>query len=305
MATDAVPRGPESCAWADACQSRGILPSSYPPDTAKALTAGDGTVVILKAALMMAMLAGGAAHAADRIVVLTRPAPLARFIAAMPRIGHPRDAAERQINLAMDRRDAAGRRAAAACRGKGQGWERTTRVTMRGPGYLSYEVADAFDCGGVHPDNSTDTVVYDLRTGRPVDWTMLLPPALTGTVSLKPGVDGTRTVSLGSAALRQRFLAAQTPQANPDDAKQCAEVLAFAVPTGLRVWLDGPAGALAVQPNMPHGSDSCAQPLLLSAAELRQLGAAPALADALDAARDKLRHRLTPCHDAETVGPLR
>ena len=207
----------------------------------------------------------------------------------MPRIGNPRDAAERRVNAAMDRLDAAGRTAAAACRGKGQSWERETRVTMRGPGYISYEVADAFDCGGVHPDNDGYTVVYDLRTGRPVDWAMLLPPALTGAVSLKPGADGTRTVSLDSPALQQLFLAAQAPQADPGDAAQCSQVLAFAVPTGMRAWLDGPAGALAVLPRMPHGSDACAKPLLLPAAELRRLGAAPALVDALDAARVRSR----------------
>ena len=78
------------------------------------------------AALLVSRLAGGTAHAADRVVILTRPPPLGRHLAALPRIGNPRDAAERRINAALGRLDGAVRKVASACRGRDQGWQRAS-----------------------------------------------------------------------------------------------------------------------------------------------------------------------------------
>ena len=90
-----------------------------------------GMIANRSAALLVSMLAGGTAHAADRVVMLTRPPPLGRHLAALPRIGNSRDAAERRINAALGRLDGTVRKVASACRGRDQGWQRAVRVTMR------------------------------------------------------------------------------------------------------------------------------------------------------------------------------
>ena len=218
------------------------------------------------------------AQAADRVVQVVRPPPLQPGLAALPCIAHPEDGAERRINAALRRLDAAG--LAAVC--AGGDWERQARVTMQGLGFLSVEVSDNFFCGGAHPDDATYTIVYDLRSGRPVDWTKLLPASLTGNVALQQDADGTRTVRLASPDLTRLFWQAQTP---PDpklgEAKQCEELRPYGDPPPMRVWLDAAAGGLKAMPDIPHGTDECFEPLVLGVAELRRLGAASILVSAL------------------------
>ena len=127
----------------------------------------------------------------------------------MPRIIAPVDAAETRINAAVRRLDATVSKAADACKGldgKPGDWERAIDVPMRGPGYLSYVITDNLSCGGAHPDAATMLIVYDLRSGAPVDWTRLLPPSLTGTVAREQGADGTRMVTLVSKRLFALYL---------------------------------------------------------------------------------------------------
>ena len=147
------------------------------------------------------ILLGVVGQAADRAVHLQVPPPVGKNVAAMPRIIAPVDAAETRINAAVRRLDATVSKAADACKGldgKPGDWERAIDVPMRGPGYLSYVITDNLSCGGAHPDAATMLIVYDLRSGAPVDWTRLLPPSLTGTVAREQGADGTRMVTLVS-----------------------------------------------------------------------------------------------------------
>ena len=235
----------------------------------------------LALALALALSLACPAQAADRVVRMAEPAPLRPDFAAIPRIVDPADAAEQRINAAVRRLDAAGLRAVCA----GGDWERQATVTMHGPGFLSLEVSDSFYCGGAHPDDATYTIVYDLRTGHPVDWTKLLPASLTGNVTLQRGADSTQTVYLASAELTRQFWRAQTP---PDpklgNAGQCEGLRPFGDPPPMRIWLDAAAGGLAAMPDIPHGTDSCFEPLVLHAADLRRLGAAPVLIAALEKA---------------------
>jgi hypothetical protein len=146
------------------------------------------------------------AQAADRAVHLQVRQPVLPDVAAMPLIAGPTDDAERRINTALQRLDATVRKAAGACKdsdGK-SGWQRSVDATMRGPGFVSLLITDTVDCGGAHPDSGVMAIVYDLRTGTPVDWTKLLPPGLTGVPSLDSGEDGTKTVRLASARLTAR-----------------------------------------------------------------------------------------------------
>ena len=106
----------------------------------------------------------------------------------MPLIANPSDDAERRINAALKRLDANLRKAIRDCKGHDNGpgdWVRKVEPTMKGPGYLSFVITDTSFCGGPYPSIGTMSIVYDLRTGTPVDWARLLPP-----VADRPGCAG-------------------------------------------------------------------------------------------------------------------
>ena len=229
--------------------------------------------------LAAALLIGVPARAADRVVQMTHPAPLRPDFAAIPEIADPVDAAEQAINAAVRRLDKVG--IAAVCTGKRNSWERSVETTMHGPRFLSFVVHDDIYCGGAHPDEAAYAIVYDLSSGRPVDWTKLLPPSLTGNITLQPAADGTRTVYLASAELMRRFSKAQHPQ----DPVGCEGTTDFDDVPPMQLWLDAAAGGLAAMPDVAHVVQACYEPLVIPVADLRKLGAAPALVDALEAAR--------------------
>ena len=228
-----------------------------------------------------ALLLACPAQAADRVVQMTSPAPLRPDFAAIPKISGPVDAAEQRINAALHRLDKAGLKGVCT----GGEWQRQATITMHGPGFLSVEVSDNFYCGGAHPDDATYEVVYDLRTGYPVDWTKLLPASLTGDVTLQQGAEGTRTVYLASAELTREFWQGQVrPDPAHAGAARCDGLRPFGDPPPMRVWLAAAAGALEAMPDIPHGTDDCFEPLVLYPADLRRLGAAPPLIAALEKA---------------------
>jgi hypothetical protein len=158
---------------------------------------------------------------------------------------------------------------------------------MAGPRYLSLVIADDAFCGGAHPNATTMAIVYDLRTGAPVDWTRLLPAALTGRVALARGMDGTRMVTLDSARLHELYLKGYGATELGTD-PQCLD--AVSAPNGQAsapsmVWLDAARGGLAVQFDLAHVVQSCANPVVIPAATLRAEGADPGLVAAIEAAR--------------------
>jgi hypothetical protein len=81
--------------------------------------------------------------------------------------------------------------------------ERTIEVTQRGPALLSLLVSEAADCGGVHPFNESYPLVYDLRTGTFVDWSLLFAgtDAKFGTTNATIGIPFTTVKSAHLQAL--------------------------------------------------------------------------------------------------------
>lgn len=235
-------------------------------------------------------LAAAPAWAADGRVTLSVPPPVSPGIAAMPLLAHPANAAERRVNGALRQLDGAVRKAWAGCRDPSVHdpyWKRTVDVPMRGPRFLSVVVTEDLDCGAAHPYADTWAVVYDLRTGRPVDWAALLPRALAGTLALGEGFDQTRTVRLRSARLWALYLAGYDHDGGPSEDAECRNALAgegAGGPPAMSAWLDARQGGLVVHFNLPPVVQNCAEPGLIPAATLRQEGADPALTQALGAA---------------------
>ena len=232
------------------------------------------------------------AQAADRMVRLQTPPEVVKGLAAMPSIAEPGDEAERKINAALSRLDASARKAAAECKtdaGKDSSWERSVQVPMRGPRFISYEVVDDTFCGGAHPNTSTMSIVYDLTTGAPVDWTALLPPALTGKPVLASGADGTKMVTLSGQTLYALYLTGYRPPsgAAKKDAEddECREAVAEAGEggnaPGMMAWLDAGEDGLVVQFDLAHAVQACADAVTIPAVALRAAGAQPVLVEAV------------------------
>jgi hypothetical protein len=236
-------------------------------------------------------LIGVAGRAADRHVHLRVPPPVRQNVASMPQIIDPVDDAERRINAALGQLDATVRKAANDCKGadnKPGYWERTIDVPMRGPGYISFVINDSTDCGGAHPNASTMSIVYDLRSGAPVDWTQLLPASLTGTPALQQGADGTRMVTLASQPLFELYLAGYGAAKGAGADPECEQIIKDSGnggPPAMMAWLDANAGGLAVQFDLPHAVQACAVPVVIPVAALRAQGAQPGLLDAIQKAR--------------------
>ncbi|WP_419952017.1 hypothetical protein [Methylobacterium sp.] len=248
------------------------------------------------AGCLLATLVPGSA--ADRAVALEVPPDLAKDLSAMPRIANPVDDAERRINAAVQRLDGAARKAAAECLaqgGKHADYGRHIDVTMRGPRFLSYTMTDSAFCGGARPNTGTSAIVYDLVSGAPIDWTALLPPALTGKVALQTEMDGSRMVSLSSKRLFDLYLKAYRPrtgQAKADaDDDECRDAVSTPDgdgPPAMTVWLDAKAGGLAVQFDLAHVVQACADVEVIPLATLKAEGANAVLTDAIVAARAAL-----------------
>lgn len=246
-------------------------------------------LVLLALALLAACPAASrAARAADRVVSIERPKPVRKDLQAFPRIANPVDPAERRINAALQRLDERVRKSAATCKnddGKPGDWERTVDVPMKGPGFVSYAVSDSTYCGGAHPGFGNTAIVYDLKTGDPVDWTALLPATLTGKVELLAQADGARMVTLSSKRLYALFLTGYDRQRGDDpECKAAVRSADNAEPPAMTVWLDAKLGGLAVQFDLPHAVQACADAVVIPASILRSEGARPALLEALAAA---------------------
>jgi hypothetical protein len=203
----------------------------------------------------------------------------------MPQIADPVDDAERRINAALKRLDGTVLKASAGC--KGGDWQRSIDVPMRGPGFLSLVVTDAFYCKGTaHPDSGTMSIVYDLTSGRPVDWTQLLPGSLTGTVALEVQADATKVVTLASKRLFDLYMAGyragEPASADLDECKDALQSSASDGPPGMMVWLDAKGGGLAVQVGLAHVEAACEETVVIPAATLKAEGAHAVLLKAFD-----------------------
>ena len=236
----------------------------------------------LWAVALVLTLASGAMAAGP--VRLSQPANASAF----PRIAAPATPTTARINAALAALDRRWAGYARDCKAGGKDQEATRKVdvTMTGPRFLSLVAHDEEFCGGAHPDNSTLALVYDLKSGRLVDWKMLLGPRLVTNASKETVIDGSPIGVVRSPELQRLYLRALRKAPDYDRAwwDQCSETLSD---PGLEfvLWPDAKTRGLVAEPQVVHVVAPCAEDVSIPAADLRQAGASPELLTALAAGR--------------------
>ena len=187
-----------------------------------------------------------------------------------------------RINAAMTRVDARGRSSAADCRaslrerkdlprGGDDGWTREVGVSFAGPRFFAVRVQDSYYCGGAYPARDDQALVFDLGTGRPVDWRPLFPSALHVQVVTDSAGDGATLGFVKATPAVARIL-------GPID-QECRDALEDRY---VMIWPDRASGGLVLGlRGFPHVSQACEEDTSLKPAQLRRLGFARELWAAL------------------------
>jgi hypothetical protein len=237
------------------------------------------------------VLAGGVgtslkAVAEDGRVRLTQPPPIRAKVMALPRIAAP-DAVGIRINDEFNMQDADVKKEIKQCRSSDPRrwfWERQVQVMMKGPAYLSIFVKDSSSCGGPYPPSEEYALVYDLRSGMLVSWSMLLPGVnVAGDRKAPPtGIQGeaVSSIALTKIYLRER----KFTLTGADWEKDCTEALS-STELSFLVWPDGDDGALHIKPaDLPHVLQACGATVSLGDGQMRELGLSEEMREAIKTA---------------------
>ncbi len=230
------------------------------------------------------------------IRLVAQPAISAQ-LAAFPRVAEPVGPQEQRVNQALTNADARVRAAAAQCHEAAieaqadagdAGWQRSVTVAMRGPRYLAVVASDSWYCGGPYPSAASFALAYDLRTGAPLNWERLLPKALVHTAALNSAGDGTRLGVVASPALKALYMKVAKVESD------CVPVLQDA-DLQFILWPDAQREGVALEPSgLAHAIAACGPDAVIPLPTLRQLGAEPALLDAISAAHKARLYGLAP-----------
>lgn len=225
-------------------------------------------------------------------VALTEKPKLSEEIEALPRLAGEGEGAAR-INAEFDRMDAVAVSQAGECatmaresaNGEGGGWSRWITRPMTGPTYLTVREHLEIYCGGAYPSASQTAVTYDVATGQRVDWAQSLP-GLNLTAATFEDMPQDYVVLVQSAALGAWYSAKMLALPDAEWVAQCREVFDPAAlgEQTFNIWADAENGGVTVQPDFPHVAQACAESATLTAADLQQFNASPALIEAIAAA---------------------
>lgn len=204
-------------------------------------------------------------------------APLSMGINALPRVvaGGPLTAvAGAKINATLQKLDKRVEAAGADCRTQlrqyqpgasaSQAWKRDIHITMNGPRFLSLLVRDSYYCGGPYPNDGVPLpLVFDLSTGRTVNWLTLLPSGARA--ELETAAEGSQMGVIVWSRLRS--MAASQAKGDCKDAFMDSESIEFAL------WPDARQHALLAEPvSFPHVIAACASPVLIPVNEAAGMG---------------------------------
>jgi hypothetical protein len=219
------------------------------------------------------------AHAAGPLQLKPSP-PVAAHIAAFPRVA---DGTGRRVAARINRALTAAEQGLGCSEGKGS-WNRGVNVTMRGPRYLSLLALDDWYCGGAYPDTNVAALVFDLRTGAPIDWQRLFPAGVIQAAGTGPGGGDSEPITVSSAALWELYAKAVAADGTDRD-EECSKVMADRRGSGLMLWPAAAADGLGIQQSdFPHVIKACGPPEMLGMPALRKLGLSTILLAAIEEA---------------------
>lgn len=150
-------------------------------------------------------------------------------------------------------------------------------MAMQGPNYLALAANDFMSCGRAHPDVEFVVLVYDVRTGAPVNWLRLMPKSLGASGPLDQAGDGTNIGLVASPVLTDLF----TKSSVADGGQECLDVLQ-SMDLHFIIWPDAQADGIALySPGIPHVEAPCAGPETIPMPVLRKLSFNGELLDAI------------------------
>jgi hypothetical protein len=154
-------------------------------------------------------------------------------------------------------------------------WERTVKVTMRGPRFLSMVATDGSYCGGAHPDDDLTVLVFDLETGSKVDWSTMLEASAGGSSAKNVLGNEGGTHPLMLPELQAIYSAAEEAS--------CKDYFEEEQP--FLLWPDAGSGTLIAEvAGLPHVAVPCKNELKLRIEQARKLGFDESLLQAIEAA---------------------
>jgi hypothetical protein len=217
------------------------------------------------------------AHAAS-LVTLIPSRPVARGIAALPRLAaHQDDKAAARINRALAAVDEIARNDVPDCKQ----WKRTITVRMRGPLYLSLLIHDDRFCGA-YPDAQLVSLVFDLRTGTPVEWKHVFPAEIVEKERTMLEGGEAYEVDVTSPMLWRLYTQLLSSSGHDDCGFALSDMEQW---TRLMLWPDAAANGIGMQAaDLPHVASVCRVPATIPIGRLHDLGVSGEFIDALDEA---------------------
>ena len=243
---------------------------------------------IFSLAPLLCFAIGGTAQAEGLVKLKEQPA-LTSDAEALPRVlSGPKPAIIKSINAVLTRLDAKAVKAQRECgdEKKGGYYARTAETTMQGPRFLSFVTHEGFFCpGSAHPDSNAQALVFDLSTGKLVDWEKLLPGKLhVKKLDASLEKEFPFYVTVSSDAIWELYKkAALEDNKDADCATALDEKLDFIL------YPDAKEAAVAVEEvGLRHAVKACGTTLYMTGDMLKTLGASKELIDALEAAHASL-----------------
>ena len=217
-----------------------------------------------------------------------QPAHVGGYVAAFPLVlAGPAvsQAAADRINASLRREQATADAAARKCRSDYReethrkaapdAWTRSVEVTFKGPHYVGFVAADTYFCGGAYPDEGNLPLVYDLTTGAPVNWVKLFPAGAHA--ERGNAVDGSVLGAIVWPELSRRAEAGS--KGDCENAYDSGSSIPWAISLDAR---EGKLQANAYE--VAHAIRGCEDVEVFSPAQMRKMGFAAELADAVEAA---------------------
>jgi hypothetical protein len=152
----------------------------------------------------------------------------------------------------------------------GYWWEQSVDAPLIGAHFVSLLSQGNMSCGGAHPNFIAEALVFDLRTGEPVDGRRLLPASLLAEPGRASEGADTPAGAIASPALTALFVDESEKEGVGADCKEAfgQQEMRFAF------WPDAKAKGLAMRAaNLLHWAEGpCSGPVTIPVETLKRLG---------------------------------